>query len=184
MLARSVRMLSRTLLISFASLLALSASAIAATLPSGFTETRIAFGITNPTAMDIAPDGRIFVAEQAGRLRVIRDGVLLTQPFLQLNPNALGERGLLGVALDPQYEKNNWIYLYYSQFSEKPVNILTRYELKGDSLIEASKKIVLEVDVQREQCCHTGGSIAFDGNGNLFLSTGDNTSPRSTRSRS
>jgi cytochrome c len=71
--------------------------------------------------------------------------------------------------------------LYYSQAGEKPVNILTRYELKEDSLIESSRKVLLEVEVQREQCCHTGGSIAFDANGNLFLSTGDNTSPRSTR---
>ena len=97
------------------------------------------------------------------------------------NGRAEAEDGLLGVALDPNYKENNWIYLYYSQPGDKPVNILTRYELKGDSLHESTKKILLEVAVQREQCCHTGGSIAFDANGNLFLSTGDNTSPRSTK---
>ena len=58
-----------------------------------------------------------------------------------------------------------------------PKNILTRYELRGEELVLDSKKVLLEIPVQREQCCHTGGSIAFDAKGNLFLSTGDNTNP-------
>src|SRR5690606_12281900 len=112
--------------------------------------------------------------------KVIAQIPVSTKYAFKDNGRAEAEDGLLGVALDPQYEKNNWIYLYYSQEGDKAVNILTRYELKGDSLIESSTKILLEVEVQRDQCCHTGGSIAFDAKGNLYLSTGDNTSPRAT----
>jgi glucose/arabinose dehydrogenase len=59
------------------------ATAHSATLPSGFAETRVATGLANPTAMSVAPDGRIFVCEQGGRLRVIKNGALLTQPHAQ-----------------------------------------------------------------------------------------------------
>src|SRR4029434_2508464 len=76
-------------------MLALFAATVthAATLPAGFTETRIATGIANPTAMSFAPDGRLFVAEQGGRLRIIKNGVLLAQPFVTISVNSAGERG-------------------------------------------------------------------------------------------
>ena len=59
-------------------------------------------------------------------------------------------------------------------------NVLARYELRGSELVMDSKKVLLEVGTQREQCCHTGGGMVFDDHGNLFLTTGDNTSPRDT----
>src|SRR3954463_16706802 len=74
-----------------------------ATVPSGFAETRVATGISNPTAMTIAPDGRIFISQQGGALRVVKNGALLTQPFLTVSVNADGERGLLGIAFDPNF---------------------------------------------------------------------------------
>ncbi|HJP92836.1 MAG TPA: PQQ-dependent sugar dehydrogenase [Pyrinomonadaceae bacterium] len=83
-----------------------------ATLPPGFTETQIS-GLSNPTAMDIAPDGRIFVCLQDGGLRVVKSGVLLPTPFLTLNVDPNGERGLLGIAFDPNFASNNFLYLYY-----------------------------------------------------------------------
>src|SRR5262245_18353625 len=67
----------------------------AATLPAGFAETRVATGLSNPTAMAIAPDGRVFVSEQGGTLRVVKNNALLATPFLTLSVNASGERGLL-----------------------------------------------------------------------------------------
>jgi glucose/sorbosone dehydrogenase len=75
----------------------------AATLPTGFAETRIATGLASPTAMTFAPDGRLFVAQQGGALRVIKNGALLAQPFLTVSVNSSGERGLLGVAFDPSF---------------------------------------------------------------------------------
>src|SRR5215216_6235791 len=89
-------------------------SAQAATLPPGFTETTVASGLSNPTAMAFAPDGRLFVAEQAGRLRVIKNGQLLPTPFLTLTVNSSGERGLLGVAFDPSFAANRFVYVYYT----------------------------------------------------------------------
>ena len=75
----------------------------AATVPAGFTESIVASGLSSPTAMQFAPDGRLFVCEQGGRLRVIKDGTLLSTPFTTLTVNASGERGLLGVAFDPAF---------------------------------------------------------------------------------
>ena len=65
----------------------------AATLPAGFTETQIG-GLSNPTAMEIAPDGRIFVCQQGGQLRVIKNGAVLATPFVSVSVDPSGERGL------------------------------------------------------------------------------------------
>ena len=81
-----------------------------ATLPAGFTETTIT-GLSNPTAMEIAPDGRLFVCQQGGSLRVIKNGVLLSTPFITLSVDSNGERGLLGVAFDPNFAGNGFLYL-------------------------------------------------------------------------
>jgi hypothetical protein len=64
--------------------------------------------------MEITPDGRIFVCEQGGRLRVVKNGALLSTPFLILNVDSSGERGLLGIAFDPLFEINKFIYVYYT----------------------------------------------------------------------
>src|SRR5688572_10319149 len=86
----------------------------AATLPGGFSETRVATGLQSPTAMTIAPDGRIFVAEKGGALRVVRNNALLSQPFLTLSVSTQSERGLLGVAFDPEFQSNRFLYVYYT----------------------------------------------------------------------
>jgi glucose/arabinose dehydrogenase len=105
---------SRASLVIFwlASALLIGSAAHSATLPSGFAETRIATGIASPTALSVAPDGRLFVSEQGGRLRVIKNGALLATPFLTLNVDSSGERGLLGVAFDPNFATNNFVYVY------------------------------------------------------------------------
>jgi cytochrome c len=87
------------------------------------------------------------------------------------------EGGLLGITKDPDFAKNGWIYLYYSPEGKEAKNILTRYELKGNQLVLSSKKVLLEVATQREISGHAGGSLAFDGKSNLYLSTGDNINP-------
>lgn len=188
MLARSFRMLSRTVLISFASLLVVSASAIAATLPTGFTETRIASGISNPTAMTVAADGRIFVAEQAGRLRVIRDGVLLAQPFLQLSPNALGERGLLGVALDPNFTSNGFVYVLYTSPTAPPrINRVSRFTASATNpdVAEAGSEVrLLDLSALSTAYIHNGGALHFGADGMLYIATGDNADSTNAQSLS
>lgn len=155
-----------------------------------FTKVVLDEKLDEPVELAVLPDSRVLFVERkgnvkiydptSGKTKVIAKIDVSTKYHFADGDQAEAEDGLLGVALDPQFEKNNWIYLYYSPTGDDPKNILTRYELRGDELIESSRKVLLEVAVQREQCCHTGGSIAFDANGNLFVSTGDNTSPRST----
>src|SRR3954453_7083210 len=85
-------------------------------VPSGFTDSVV--GGTNsldrPVAMELAPDGRIFVTEQPGRIRVIKDGQLLPTPFATLTVSSVGERGALGITLDPNFTQNHFVYVYYT----------------------------------------------------------------------
>jgi glucose/arabinose dehydrogenase len=90
----------------------------AGTLPDGFEQSRFVGELTNPTAMVLAPDGSLFVAEQRGTLRVVdANGQLQETPFLDARGSigSSGERGLLGVALDPDFASNNHVYVYYTR---------------------------------------------------------------------
>lgn len=84
------------------------------------------------------------------------------------------EEGLMGIIADPHYPENHWVYMYYADPDEKK-HVLARWELRDDSLYAGTKKILLEVETQREVCCHTGGGMVFDAAGNLYLTTGNNT---------
>src|SRR6266545_5482326 len=103
-IARLVLFTSLMLLLTAGALLPVRA----ATLPINFSESQIASGMTNPTAMAFAPDGRLFVCQQGGQLRVIKNGALLTTPFVTLTVDSAGERGLLGVAFDPDFVTNQF----------------------------------------------------------------------------
>ncbi|MEZ0608091.1 PQQ-dependent sugar dehydrogenase [Fibrella sp. WM1] len=155
-----------------------------------FTKVVLAEKLNEPLEMAILPDERVLLVERHGDVRIYSPATkqlvtIATIPVSTKYKDKEGheteaEDGLLGVNIDPNFEQNHWVYLYYSPAGDEPKNILTRYELKGDELVLSSKKVLLEVPVQREQCCHTGGSIDWDRAGNLYLSTGDNTSPRAT----
>lgn len=84
------------------------------------------------------------------------------------------EEGLMGIIAHPDYEANNWIFMHYAD-PDEPKHVLARWEYKNDSLYEDTKVVVLEYPTQREECCHTGGGMVFDKDGNLFLTTGNNT---------
>ncbi len=86
------------------------------------------------------------------------------------------EDGLMGLNKDPNFAQNHWIYMYYSS-TKGSYNQLSRFTMKGDELDLSSEKEMLRVETQREECCHTGGSIAWDKTGSLYLSIGDNTNP-------
>src|SRR5687768_6878334 len=104
----------------------------AATVPTGFTEIQIASGLSNPTAMAFAPDGRLFVCLQGGQLRVIKDGALLPAPFLTVTVNSSGERGLLGVTFDPDFATNRFVYVYYTATTPAIHNRVSRFTANGD----------------------------------------------------
>jgi cytochrome c len=154
-----------------------------------FSKVVLAEKLNEPMELTPLNDGRILLVERKGAVRLynLKTKQLRTIAKIPVSTKytdkegkiSEAEDGLLGVNKDPGFATNHWIYLYYSD-PVKSANILTRYTLKGDVLDLQSKKTILEVATQREQCCHTGGSIAWDGQGNLYLSTGDNTSPRAT----
>src|SRR5574341_924181 len=115
----------------------------AATLPAGFTEVLMADGILSPTAMAIAPDGRIFVCQQNGDLRVVKNGALLTTPFVTIPVSSSGERGLLGVAFDPNFATNQFVYVYHTAPDAPIHNRVSRFTAKGDVAVVGSQTILL-----------------------------------------
>src|SRR5438045_3648237 len=117
-----------------------------ATVPSGFSESLVTGGLASPTAMQFAPDGRLFVCEQAGRLRVIKDGTLLPTPFVTLTVNSSGERGLLGVAFDPGFATNHFVYVYYTATTPAVHNRISRLTASGDVAIVGRELVGFELD--------------------------------------
>ncbi len=132
---------------------------------------------TDPIELDIAPDGRVFFVEREGPVRVWKPDTETTEMVGFLDVEMLNEDGMLGITLDPNFSDNGWIYVYYSPAGTEPKNVLSRFTVEGDRLVAGSEKTLLEVPTQRKECCHTGGSLAFGPDGNLFLSTGDNSNP-------
>jgi glucose/arabinose dehydrogenase len=153
----------------------ISAAAIsAATVPAGFTDQVVAGGLSNPTAMALAPDGRIFVCQQGGALRVIKNGALLTTPFLTVTVDSAGERGLLGVAFDPNFVSNQLIYVYYTATTPTIHNRISRFTASGDVALAGSETIILELPSLSTATNHNGGAIHFGPDGNLYVAVGDN----------
>jgi len=157
--------------------LLLSLAARGATLPSGFAETRVATGLSSPTAMAFAPDGRLFVAQQGGELRVIRNGALLTQPFLTVSVNSSGERGLLGVAFDPNFATNSFVYVYYTTSTTPIHNRLSRFTASAanpDIVAAGSEVQLLNLPNLSSATNHNGGAIHFGTDGKLYIAVGEN----------
>src|ERR1041384_6718031 len=80
---------------------------------ANFADTVFVGGLQGPTTMTFAPDGRLFISEKNGSLRVVQNGQLLTTPFMTLAVDNDNERGLMGVAFDPNFENNHYLYVYY-----------------------------------------------------------------------
>jgi glucose/arabinose dehydrogenase len=152
-----------------------------ATLPTGFTEAVVASGISNPTAMEIAPDGRIFVAEQGGQLRVIENGNLLAQPFVTLNVDDFFERGLLGVAFDPNFAANQFVYLYYTTGTNPIHNRVSRLTASGNVVVANSEVVLLDLP-NLGAGNHNGGAIHFGADGKLYVAVGENAVPSNSQS--
>ncbi len=146
----------------------------AAELPPGFTEVKITDELVNPTSFRFAPDGRIFVLQQGGQVRVIKNGVLLPEPFLSLSVDSRGEHGLLGIAFDPNFNLNPYVYIYYTALTPAIHNRVSRFTVVGDRALENSEKIVFELDNTGRSIFHSGGAIHFSRDGKLFLGVGDN----------
>ena len=151
-----------------------AATARPATLPTGFAETLLVSGLSSPTAMAFAPDGRLFVCEQGGRLRVVKNGSLLPAPFVTLSVDASGERGLLGVTFDPDFATNAFVYVYYTTTAPAVHNRLSRFTANGDVAAAGSELVLLELDNLSGATNHNGGAIHFGPDGRLYAAVGEN----------
>lgn len=156
-----------------------AASRQVSTLPSGFSESTVVTGLDSPTQFAFAPDGRIFICEKGGSLRVVKNGTLLPTPFVQVTVNADSERGLLGVAFDPGFGKgtgNDYVYIRYSfPKASAPggvVNRISRFLANGDVAVPGSEQVLID-DISAEGGNHNAGGIHFGLDGKLYVPTGD-----------
>lgn len=145
-------------------------------LPAGLSRTVFASGFNDIlTAAAVAPDGRLFVTEQSGRLRVVKNGQLLAQPFVTLPVDPFGERGLLGVALHPDFATNGWLYLYYTTPEGGVHNRISRFVATGDVALAGGETILVDLPPLNTVPKHNGGAMAFGADGKLYVAVGDNT---------
>jgi glucose/arabinose dehydrogenase len=143
-------------------------------LPAGFVDVPVVSGLTNPTAMAFAPDGRLFVTLQSGQLRVIKNGALLPTPFMTLNVNSTGERGLLGVAFDPAFQTNQFVYVFYTATSPSIHNRISRFMANGDVRDTSVAELTILDFETLGPTNHNGGAIHFGPDGKLYAAHGEN----------
>ncbi len=175
--SHSVRVRCLALVVAVSTVFGAPRTGAAATLPAGFTETVFGSGLSSPTAMQFAPDGRLFVAQQGGALRVIQGGVLLPTPFVTLSVDANGERGLLGVAFDPNFAANQYVYVYYTVPGGSGVSVhnrVSRFTANGNVALAGSELPIVDLDNLTTATNHNGGAIDFGPDGKLYIAVGDN----------
>ncbi|MEW4563542.1 PQQ-dependent sugar dehydrogenase [Bremerella sp. JC770] len=144
--------------------------------PSRLEVTTLVTQVKQPMELAVAPDGRVFYIEIKGRLHLYDPSTRQTELVGEIEVTTAQENGLIGLALDPNFHENNWIYLQYSP-PEFPGQHVSRFTLVDGKLDMASEKVLLKYEEQRLQCCHHAGSLEFGPDGCLFIGTGDNTHP-------
>jgi glucose/arabinose dehydrogenase len=139
---------------------------------AGFTETIVADSLDSPVSMAIAPDGRVFVCEQPGRLRVIRNGKLLARPFVTVPTSPSKKKASLGVAFDPASRRRSTCSSTYTSYTPTRHNVIARFTASGDTALAGSEWIVYEFDTHGAHQ-HVGGALRFGRDGMLYASSGE-----------
>jgi glucose/arabinose dehydrogenase len=148
----------------------------AVTQPSGFTRNESwVTGLTSATAFAQAPDGRLFICQQGGALRVVKSGALLATPFTTLTVDSAGERGLIGVAIDPAFASNGFVYVYSTRAAAGVShNRISRFTAAGDVAAAGSEVTLVDLPNLSSATNHNGGGMHFGGDGKLYVGVGDN----------
>lgn len=142
---------------------------------SRFKKVTLVEKLDEPMELEVLDNGDVLFIEREGKVKLYEVASGETTVVGELDVYYEHEDGLLGLAKDPQFEENRWIFIYYAPAGTE-VNRLSRFEFKDNRLDLSSEHVVLEIPVYRG-CCHSGGSVEFDANGLLYLSTGDDTTP-------
>jgi glucose/arabinose dehydrogenase len=172
-----LRFVARLVALYFLCWFGLIPSARAQRFPANFSGTQIATGL-DAIDMSIAPDGRIFIAEKLGRIRIYKDGALLPVPALDIRARIdnHNERGVLAMALDPDFANNPYVYLHYTFIDNQAGNYnrVSRFRVTGDLIDPNSEQVLIRIEKLLSVGIHNGGGIFFQG-GKLFILVGDNT---------
>jgi len=157
---------------------ALGTTAIGQSVPPGFKVEAYGGGLTNGTSLACAPDGRVFVGQLNGAVRIIKDGVLLETPFhtatVESPPGT--DRGLLGLCLDPDFASNGYVYIYFTHPSPAPHNCVRRLKADpaGSDVSDGTETAIVDLEDLGADTMHNGGAIRFGADGKLYLGIGDN----------
>jgi glucose/arabinose dehydrogenase len=147
-------------------------------LPSGFSRSTHVEGLGGvSTTMAWGPDGRLFICEQGGAVRVVKNGALLAAPFLTAPTAANGERGLLGIAFHPDFASNGYVYVYYTSSVGGVHNRISRYTASGDVAASGSEAIIADLPLLTSATDHNGGALHFGADRKLYVAVGDNGTP-------
>jgi glucose/arabinose dehydrogenase len=158
----------------------------AAPVPAQFEDVLVA-NVIAPTGLAFTPDGRMLITRQYGQLRIYQNGALLATPALDLTGQLClnNERGLLGVAVDPQFSTNNFIYLFYTfrkipdciqndpTNPNNPVNRVSRFTLGSNNVVNLQSEVVLVDNIHSSAGNHNAGDLHFGKDGYLYVSVGD-----------
>ncbi len=142
-----------------------------------FVKHVLAEKLDEPMELTVLPDGQILFVERRGDIHLFDPNSESLSLAGHLDVYDGYEDGMLGLTHDPEFPANNWIYIYYSPAGSDSIQRLSRFTFSEKEVDLSSESIMLEIPSQRKECCHSGGSLAFDGNGLLYLSLGDNTNP-------
>lgn len=146
-------------------------------LENRFVRTILAQNLHEPMELDVLDKDHLIFIERHGGIKIYDLKEDKLEKIAHLPVFSKLEDGLLGIAVDPNYEENNWIYLFYSPPGREAKQHLSRFVLKDNQLDMDSEIVVMEVKTQRDECCHSGGSVEFGPDGLLYISTGDDTNP-------